>query len=232
MAKILFVEDEEILGNLVKDALEYQPDFEVNWVKDGKEAFAFFQNNQPDICILDVMIPSLDGYALAKQIRKINTDIPIIFLTARSATADVVKGFDVGGNDYLKKPFSIEELVARVRNLLKNTQPTFTGKEEVSATYNFGLFKLIPDTQMLYKPSEKVNLTGRECDILKELVIHKNKVVEKQKLQIQIWGIDTFFNSRTIDVYVAKLRKHLAEDKNISIINVRGYGYKLIEEKN
>lgn len=227
MINILLIEDEEILGQLVKDALEFRMDAAVSWMKDGKAALEAVNAGIPDICILDVMIPEIDGFRLASMIRKVSSSVPIIFLTARSSTADVIRGFEAGGNDYLKKPFSIEELVVRVHNLLR---ASVQNNHEDPAPLTFGNLRLIPDSQVLYLSDNKYKLTGRECDIMKELIIHKNKVVDKKKLQMQLWGTDSFFNSRTIDVYITKLRKYLSDDPSLSIINVRGYGYKLVQD--
>lgn len=231
MPRILFAEDEDILGQLVKEALEHEPDFTVDWVKDGKTALDHFRAGKPDICILDVMMPVMDGFTLAKHMRAADEHLPIIFLTARSQTADVVKGFDSGGNDYLKKPFSVEELVVRVRALLRrNNAPGATASQGVEM-YEFGRYQFFPASQLLRCPEAKFNLTHRETELLRELVININALLDRKKVLLQLWGDDNFFNARNMDVYIAKLRKYLVHDPALSIINVRGYGYKLIEQQ-
>lgn len=229
MPRILLAEDEDVLGLLVKEALELIPGFKVEWVKDGTTALNSYTLYKPDICILDVMMPLKDGFSVAEEIRKTDQDIPILFLTARSQSSDVVKGFKSGGNDYLKKPFSIEELVVRIKELLRRSNHKIN-KEELQQAFTFGKYKFYPSTQILAFEEIKYNLTSRESALLKELVIHKNTVLDRKKILIQLWGDDNFFNARSMDVFIAKLRKYLAQDPLVSIINIRGYGYKLIEE--
>lgn len=229
MPAILFAEDEAVLGQLVKDALEREADFRVTWVRDGETALRRFKELMPDICILDVMMPLLDGFAVAKRMRVIDEHLPIIFLTARSQTADVVKGFESGGNDYLKKPFSVEELVVRVRALLKRSiqQPAAA----IQDVYRIGQYEFSPAAQVLKSPQIKYNLSSRETKLLHELVLHKNNLMNRKAVLLRLWGDDNIFNTRNMDVYIAKLRKYFADDPSISIVNIRGYGYKLIEEQ-
>lgn len=229
MPQILFAEDEAVLGKLVKEALEREQGFVVDWVKNGEEALDHFREQPPDICILDVMMPVMDGFELARQIRRIREDVPVIFLTARSQTADVLKGFESGGNDYLKKPFSIEELLVRVRELLRRSSgKTATAHPE---RYELGSYVFVPSTQMLRSPDGDHHLSGKETDLLRELVEHKNGLLDRKTTLLKLWGNDNFFNARNMDVYIARLRKYLARDPSLSIINVRGYGFKLIERK-
>lgn len=229
MPHILFAEDEVVLGKLVKEALEREPGFIVDWVKNGAEALDHFREQAPDICILDVMMPVMDGFALARQIRRTREDIPVIFLTARSQTADVLKGFESGGNDYLKKPFSIEELVVRVRELLRRKVGVADAAEP--DRYELGSYLFVPSAQTLRHPDASYHLSGKETDLLRELVQHKNRLLDRKATLLKLWGDDNFFNARNMDVYIARLRKHLAHDPSLSIINVRGFGFKLIEHK-
>lgn len=229
MPTILLAEDEDVLGLLVKEALELIPEYKVEWVKDGGEAITRYTVLKPDICILDVMMPFTDGFTVAEEIRKISKQVPILFLTARSQSADVVRGFKSGGNDYLKKPFSIEELVVRINELLSRSD-YISSKEKALKVVNIGKYRFTPSSQILSCEQARYNLTSRESDLLKELIIHKNEILDRKKILIQLWGDDNFFNARSMDVFIAKLRKYLIHDPTLSIINVRGYGYKFIEE--
>jgi DNA-binding response OmpR family regulator len=229
MPTLLLAEDEDVLGLLVKEALELIPGFKVEWVKDGDTAVNSFERSRQDICILDVMMPVRDGFAVAEEIRKLDQEVPILFLTARSQSSDVVKGFKSGGNDYLKKPFSIEELVVRIKELLKRSNRTPV-KEEAQLIFHIGKYKFFPAAQTLSCEEAKYNLTSRESALLKELVLHKNAVLDRKKILNQLWGDDNFFNARSMDVFIAKLRKYLVHDPSLSIINVRGYGYKFTQD--
>lgn len=230
MPQILFAEDEATLGKLVKEALERDPTFKVEWVKNGKEALDAFGHRLPDICILDVMMPLLDGFAVAKTIRTTNKAVPILFLTARSQTADLVKGFEMGGNDYLRKPFSIEELVLRVQELIRRQSISESSQRAQGETFQFGCYHFNAATQMLYCPEAKYQLSGKEAALLQELLLQKNSLMERKAVLLKLWGDDNFFNARNMDVYMARLRKYLIHDPALSIINIRGYGFKLVEE--
>lgn len=225
---ILLAEDEAVLGKLVKEAMESKG-FTVQWAKNGSDALQAYKKEQPDICILDVMMPGIDGFTLAKQIRAVNTDIPILFLTARSQTSDVLKGYESGGNDYLRKPFSLEELYLRINELLRRIKTTIS-TEDIADEYKIGKYTFLPQAQLLSMGNEKIKLSNKETLLLQELVIHKNKLMERRQTLIKLWGDDNFFNGRNMDVYIAKLRKHLAADTSLSIINVRGHGFKLVQE--
>lgn len=230
MYKILFAEDEAVLGKLVKEALEREKDFDVLWVRNGGDALQQFQLQQPHICVLDVMMPVMDGFAVARQIRALQADVPILFLTARSQTADVVKGFESGGNDYLRKPFSVEELIVRVRELLRRYgMPTTTTRD--TEIYEIGKYTFNPTTQTLRIADETTKLSYKENELLRELVINKNNLMDRKATLLRLWGDDNFFNARNMDVYIARLRKYLLHDENLSIVNIRGYGFKLIEEQ-
>lgn len=225
MHKLLLVEDEKALGPLIVEALT-RKGFSVQLATSGNQALLLYKQTRPDLCILDVMLPGMDGFTLAKEIKKINAETPVLFLTAKSQTSDVIKGFESGGNDYLKKPFSIDELVLRIKELLSR-YISHTGN--VEQQIHIGVFVFYPGMQILKNDSHKVSLSHRESALLLELAIEKNNVVERKRILQKLWGDDNFFNGRNMDVYIVKLRKRLEADSNISIINIRGIGYKLVE---
>lgn len=218
--KILLAEDEPSLGQIIKESLETR-NFEVDLCVNGQIAMDHYQANTPDILVLDVMMPLKDGFTVAKEIRKSNKDIPIIFLTAKSQVKDVVEGFQIGGNDYLKKPFSMEELIVRIQALLKrNTQ-----KESI---IQLGEYLFDNTKQTLTHNNISQELTHRESDLLFHLYQVKNQVLERSFILNKLWGNDDFFNARSMDVFISKLRKKLKKDEKIKILNIRGVGYKLI----
>ena len=220
--KILLAEDEISLAHIVKESMETKG-FEVFHCKDGIEAISNYHAKRPDIMVLDVMMPKKDGFTVAKEIRMIDTQIPIIFLTSKSQTKDVVEGFSLGGNDYLKKPFSIEELIVRIENLLtRNTDIAEENVIEIGA-YRFQFKK----QNLQFKNEEPKTLTHREAHLLFHLYKNKNEVLDRSVILKKLWGNDDFFNSRSMDVFISKLRKKLVKDKNVQILNVRGFGYKL-----
>ncbi|MDD2812762.1 MAG: response regulator transcription factor [Bacteroidales bacterium] len=224
--KVLFVEDEQSLGLIVKESLETR-DFDVRYCQDGKAGLQAFHEFNPDICLLDIMMPEKDGFTLAQEIRRTDSITPIIFLTARSQTVDVVKGFEIGGNDYIKKPFSIEELIVRIKARL--TEPTVTMKmDDDNFLFQIGNYQFDHKKQTLQLRGQTTKLTHREAEILKLLCINKNQVVERALVLKKVWGDDNFFNARSMDVFITKLRKHLQGDPNVEIMNVRGIGYKMI----
>ena len=215
-------EDEMALGTIVKESLETKG-FEVIFCGDGEEAKKQDEIYQPELMVLDVMMPRMDGFTLVQEIRKQDDRIPIIFLTAKSRTEDVVKGFGYGANDYLKKPFSMEELIVRIHALLKrSTSASRTESVQIGA-YEFNVAK-----QVLILNGVEQNLTHREAELLSTLYEYKNDLTERTLILKTLWGSDDFFNARSMDVFITKLRKKLAGDNNIQILNVRGYGYKLV----
>ncbi|WP_417876193.1 response regulator transcription factor [Winogradskyella sediminis] len=220
--KLLLAEDEAALGQIVKESLETR-DFEVMLCENGEKAFEKYTTEKPEILVLDVMMPKLDGFTLAKNIRAIGDDIPIIFLTAKSQTADVVEGFSIGGNDYLKKPFSMEELIVRVHNLLSRTKTQKKSDIIRIGDYTFEF----PKQHLTFKDEDFVQLTHREAHLLFHLIKNKNQVLDRSLILNKLWGTDDFFTARSMDVFISKLRKKLIKDKRIQIINVRGFGYKL-----
>ncbi len=221
--KVLLAEDEAALGQIIKESLETR-NFEVVLCANGDIALEKYTSEAPELLVLDVMMPKKDGFTLAKEIRAINETIPIIFLTAKSQTADVVEGFAIGGNDYLKKPFSMEELIVRIHNLInrsktqKNTQIIALG----NYTFNF------PKQELQYLSEKIIQLTHREAHLLFHLIQNKNSVLDRSVILNKLWGTDDFFTARSMDVFISKLRKKLKQDQNLQIINVRGFGYKLV----
>ncbi|MDP5157222.1 MAG: response regulator transcription factor [Flaviramulus sp.] len=223
ITKILLAEDEPALGLIIKESLETR-NFKVLLCENGEIALKTYQTNTPELLVLDVMMPKKDGFTLAKEIREIDETIPIIFLTAKSQTQDIVEGFSIGGNDYLKKPFSMEELIVRMNNLLNRTKEQKHAEILEIGAYNFNFPKQI----LQYKNEEKTPLTHREAHLLFHLTKNKNSVLDRSLILNKLWGSDDFFNARSMDVFITKLRKKLKQDANIEIINVRGFGYKLI----
>ena len=220
--KILLAEDDTNLGNLLCDYLKAKG-YHTVLAANGEEAFNMFAKGTYNLCLLDVMMPIKDGFTVAKEIRKINAKIPIIFLTAKSQTSDVVEGFSIGGNDYLKKPFSMEELIVRVHNLVNRTQVQKSSKVLDIGDYTFDF----PKQQLQFKDEDAVQLTHREAHLLFHLIKNKNQVLDRSLILNKLWGTDDFFSARSMDVFITKLRKKLKQDENIQIINVRGFGYKL-----
>lgn len=220
---ILLAEDEPALGQIIKESLEAK-DFNVYLVENGIAALEAFTNHQPDILILDVMMPLKDGFTVAQEIREKDQNTPILFLTAKSQTKDVVTGFNIGGNDYLKKPFSIEELLVRIWALIKKNKKTQNTEENIAiGTYVFNYNK-----QTLVCNTHEFNLTHREASLLLHLYKQRNNVLDRTFILNKLWGNDDFFNARSMDVFISKLRKKLQHDDAIQIVNVRGFGYKLI----
>lgn len=220
--KIILAEDEPALAQIIKESLETR-NFEVILCKNGEEAFDAYTKEKPELLVLDVMMPKKDGFTLAKEIRKLDKKTPIVFLTAKSQTQDVVDGFQLGGNDYLKKPFSMEELIVRIHSLLGRIQPENNEEDIVIGSYLFNLTK-----QTLNHSGNMLFLTHREASLLHLLVENKNDILDRSLVLKKIWGDDDFFNGRSMDVFITKLRKKLSLDPNIQIINVRSQGYKLI----
>lgn len=219
---VLIAEDEPALGQIVKESLETR-NFQVQLVQDGEKAIKAFQERIPQVMVLDVMMPKKDGFTVAREIRQLDAHIPIIFLTAKSQTGDVLEGFDSGGNDYLRKPFSMEELIARINNLLNRKK-----QDEAHAAIQIGHYVFdFPRQTLIYKEEEKELLTHREAHLLFHLCMNKNNVLDRSLILKKLWGDDDFFNTRSMDVFITKLRKKLRKDESIQIINVRGYGYKL-----
>lgn len=226
MVKVLLVEDELLLARIIKDSLESRG-YEVVHAADGRQGLELFATQQPDILVLDVMMPQMDGFTLAAEIRRYDAAVPIIFLTARSQVEDVVKGFELGGNDYLRKPFSMEELIVRIRALLQRPAPGDAPPAE-NGIFQIGAYTFDPIKQVLTHPREQIVLSHRESELLRHLCMHRNAVLERGVALRELWGDDSIFNARSMDVYITKIRRHLQHDSTVQIINVRGIGYKLI----
>jgi DNA-binding response OmpR family regulator len=223
LTTILLAEDEPALGLIIKESLETR-NFKVLLCENGEKALEVYHEQHPELLVLDVMMPKKDGFTVAKEIRSIDDTIPIIFLTAKSQTKDVVEGFSIGGNDYLKKPFSMEELIVRINNLLNRKQIQNTSKVHNLGQYIFDF----PKQTLQFQNEEKVQLTHREAHLLFHLIKNRNQVLDRTLILNKLWGSDDFFNARSMDVFITKLRKKLKADDTIQILNVRGYGYKLI----
>jgi len=226
MVRILYVEDEVFLGKIVKETLESRG-FEVWMESNGNEVVDAFKKIQPDICLLDVMLPGKDGFTIAGEIRALNKIVPILFLTAKTQTDDVVTGFSKGGNDYLRKPFSMEELIVRMNNLLE-----LTGKPQVKETdpdnIEIGKYRFNLPRQLLTGPGEDKKLSYRESELLKYLFENRNHIIDRRDLLNKIWGNDNFFNSRNLDVYITKIRGFLREDPALEILTIKGVGYRFV----
>jgi two-component system OmpR family response regulator len=224
MVRILLAEDDNNLGSLLRDYLNVKS-YETILLEDGEQAWEKFNNEAFDICLLDVMMPKTDGITLAKKIREVNEHIPIIFLTAKNMEKDIIEGFTAGADDYITKPFSMEELLYRIEAILRRTKGTVPENKDI---YEIGKFTFYPLTQILEINDESNNLTTKESELLRLLCTHRNEVLERNFALKSIWIDDNYFNARSMDVYITKLRKYLKRDPSVSILNVHGKGYKLI----
>ena len=221
---ILLAEDDVNLGHLLQTFLKSKG-FDVTLAQNGKIAFDKFNSDTYQFCIFDVMMPEMDGFTLAKEIREIDRKVPILFLTAKSMKEDKLEGFSIGADDYLTKPFAMEELLARITAIKRRTETT---DSEVDQHYLIGTIKYEPDIRLLHLKDEVKKLTTKEHKLLKLLVKNKNEILDRQATLRAVWGDDNYFNGRSMDVYIAKLRKALKEDESIEIMNVHGKGFKLV----
>lgn len=224
--RILYVEDELFLGKIVRESLESRG-FEVLMETDGSRVLGLFKAHQPDICVLDVMLPNKDGFTIADEIREINEEVPIIFLTAKTQTEDVVKGFGLGGNDYIRKPFSMEELIVRIQNLLR-TRPDAGGSKINGGTVQIGRYSFQLSRQLLSNGKEDKKLSFRETELLRILYENRDRIIDRKEILNLLWGNDSFFNSRNLDVYITKLRGYLKDDPSLEIITIKGIGYRFV----
>jgi DNA-binding response OmpR family regulator len=228
--KVLLAEDELALAHIVRESLE-ERDFKVILCADGSQAFEQYNKQKPDILALDVMMPKVDGFELAKMIREKDKTTPIIFLTARSQVKDVITGFETGANDYLKKPFSVEELIVRMKVLLStNRQLNYSNapKHAASQIIHIGNIQFNTLHNKLQSGVTIIHLTSRESELLKLLCLNTHDVIPRKVLLQKLWGSDSFFNARSLDVFISRLRKLLQIDADVQIINIRGIGYKLV----
>jgi two-component system response regulator VicR len=224
--KILLIEDDPNLGTILEESLELQG-FSVTRCEDGEEGHSVFLEGKFDLCLIDVMLPRKDGFSLARDIRKTDENIPIIFLTAKSMKEDRIEGFRIGGDDYITKPFSMEELFLRIQAVLKrSTKDTSVGKEQNQ--FSIGDYIFDYERHVLSFQQNKRRLTSKESELLRLLCLHLNQTLEREVALKMIWGDDSFFAGRSMDVYVSKLRKYLKEDGRVEIMNVHGKGFKLV----
>ncbi len=220
MKNILLAEDEADLARVLVDGLK-RKNFSVKWASNGLEAIKMSQSENFDLFILDVMMPKLSGWDVAEEIRQRDSTTPILFLTAKSEKEDVLKGYGLGGNEYVRKPFHFEELLLRINELL-------TRKPVSQENFIIGLYTFNPTRQELAFGTKTESLTNKETRLLTELLACKGQVLDRKKVLLELWGDDDFFSARNMDAYISRLRKKLKNDPNVSILNIRGYGYKLI----
>lgn len=225
-SKILYAEDDETLAFLTKDNLE-QNNYEVIHCPDGKTGLEYFKSENFDICILDIMMPKMDGFELAAEIRKNNTDIPIIFLSAKTLKEDRLKGLRLGADDYLVKPFSIEELLLKIEIFLKRSQKNTPTQKTI---YEVGKYQFDTLNFFLFNDNEKIGLTQREAELLKLFLDNKNSVLKREQILTSLWGNDDYFTGRSLDVFISRLRKILTNEKGISIENLHGIGFRFSVE--
>jgi two-component system, OmpR family, response regulator len=222
---ILLAEDDHNLGSLLKNYLTLR-EYDTVLVTDGAHALKVFKKDKFTICLLDVMMPEMDGFTLAREIRAIDQDIPIIFLTAKNLKDDIIEGFKSGADDYLTKPFSMEELVYRIEAIMRRSSKRES--ETKQASYQLGIFTFDTTKQLLTTGEKSIKLTTKESELLELLCRHKNEILERNYALKTIWIDDNYFNARSMDVYITKLRKYLKSDQSIEILNIHGKGYKLI----
>ncbi len=223
--KILLAEDDSNLGILLRNYLNVKQ-FDATLAMDGKEALDLFRREEFDICILDIMMPGIDGITLAKEIRKAKPEIPVIFLTAKNLKEDIIEGFRSGADDYITKPFSMEELIYRIEAIMRRvTDPADVKKSD---HYDIGEYRFDSLKQLLTFRNQTVKLTTKESELLELLCRHKNDVMERNYALKAIWIDDNYFNARSMDVYITKLRKYLKKDPTVKILNIHGKGYKLL----
>ena len=224
--KILLVEDDNNLGQLLQEYLQIKG-YPTTLKRDGEAGLDTYETQVFQLCILDVMLPKMDGFSLAEKIREQDKKVPIIFLTAKSMKEDAIKGFKAGADDYIHKPFSMEELLLRIEAIMRRVGQNDTFSEQQH--FEVGSFSFDYSTQKLKRNGESKKLTSKEADLLKMLCEHKNQTLERSKALKKIWLDDNYFNARSMDVYITKLRKYLKSDENIQIVNIHGQGFKLIE---
>lgn len=222
--KLLYVEDDEVLAFVTKDNLELKG-YEVHHAADGREAFQMYMKEKYDLCIIDIMLPVMDGFTLAEEIRTIDKEIPIIFLTAKSLKEDKIKGLKIGADDYIIKPFSFEELVLKIEVFLKRK---YIVEVQGNQLYNIGAYTLDYPDLTLKRAQDQKRLTQKEADVLKYLIEHKNTIIQRSDILKKVWKQDDYFTGRSLDVFISRLRKYLAGDSSIQIENIHSVGFKLI----
>jgi len=225
MIPILLIEDQVELCVILKDTLSLYG-FDVTYALNGDDGYNEFISLDPKLVIIDIMMPGSDGFSAVKKIRLVNKDVPIIMLTAKPLTEDLVKAFDLGCNDFVRKPFAMEELIARIKSFTKVPGNAANASQNI---YRFGNFSLNASTHELANDSKRFQLSYKEVELLKRLCEAKSTVVDRQDLLMELWGSDNVFNNKTMNVYISRLRNYLDSDKSVEIITIRGFGYKLIE---
>jgi DNA-binding response OmpR family regulator len=226
--KILYVEDDVNLGFVTTDNLDSKG-YSTIYCKDGKEGLVTFKKEKFDLCILDVMMPEMDGFTLAKEIRKINNDIPIIFLTAKTMKEDKITGFQTGADDYITKPFSIEELILRIEVFLKRSRKA--EDKETSAIFEIGNYQFNFSNLTLAIGKQKQELTMKEAELLRYFCLNKDKILKREEILRAVWGDDDYFMGRSLDVFISRLRKFLQKDSRIQIENIHSVGFRLMVKK-
>jgi len=229
MKKLLIVEDDPNLGQILSEYLGIKG-YDSKLCKDGEEGLKTFKSEVFDLCILDIMLPKMDGFSLAKEIRMMDKQIPLIFLTAKTMKIDIIEGFKIGADDYITKPFSMEELLLRLKAILRRT-PLGLMDDDNKNTFNFGQFNFDYNQQLLIHNGSSKHLTSKETELLKLLCQNMNQTLDRSLALKMIWRNDSYFNARSMDVYITKLRKYLKKDENIKIISVHGQGFKLVNVK-
>ncbi len=222
--RILYVEDELFLGKIVRESLESRG-FEIHMVSDGREVLPAFRSFRPEVCVLDVMLPYKDGFELGREIRAIDPRMPILFLTAKTQTEDVLRGFQSGGNDYLRKPFSMEELIVRIQNIHAMVYGKSDPRGLQPEGYVLGRYRFYPLQQELHIDDSVRKLSYREAELLKILSENLNFKVLRKDILMRVWGDDSFFNSRNLDVYITRLREYFRQDSGVEIVTLKGVGY-------
>jgi DNA-binding response OmpR family regulator len=223
--RILLCEDDQNLGMVLKNYLELN-DYDVTLERDGRLGLAAFQREKFDICLLDVMMPNMDGFTLAEEIRDVDPDIPLFFLSAKTMKEDIIQGYKLGADDYITKPFDSEVLLLKIKAILKRNEELT--KESENIEFDLGKYHFNPKLRQLIVDGRTQTLSPKENELLKMLAEHKNDLLPRERALKKIWGSDTYFNGRSMDVYIAKLRKYLKEDTNIEIVNIHGNGFRLV----
>lgn len=227
-ARVLLVEDDESLAFIVKDNLE-EAGYEVFYAPDGETGFQLFMKHNIDICLLDVMLPKKDGMTIASQIRKKNEKVPILFLTAKNMDEDRIAGFKAGGDDYITKPFNMEELLLRMQVFLKHTQ---VNEEEEKTIFNLGEMEFDSANLILKRDGNEIQLTQKESDLLRYLCLNANQVLKRDDILLNVWGKDDYFLGRSMDVFMTKIRKYIKEEEKVNLQTIHGVGFKLVIENN
>ena len=225
MHKILLLEDDPNLGLIIREHLQLNG-YKVTLAVNGEDGMAAFHKEEYDLCLVDVMMPKMDGFSFARKVRQKDTDIPLIFLTAKSLREDKIEGFQIGCDDYITKPFSVEELILRIQAVLKRT--VGAGQKQSQTSFDIGKFSFDSKRQILKGKDNQYNLTSKESELLRLLCLNQDRVLERSAALKKIWGSESYFDGRSMDVFISKLRKYLKDDSRIEIINIHGKGFKLI----